>query len=368
MVRRLLSSNREALRGLPLMSSALRHVVLATAVAVATALAGGGAHGRTHARGQVVAQKATREAAGRDALTAERQALRSKLEAINAEIEALKRQDRGLRDDYRLRARMADAEALARRLTRIDAMLGSSGEAESTRRAEALAHDPPPVPEARPTDDRVALEAKADILVDQARRLDSQAERLAQRLSGVRARQELKRKSGQLERDPFSPLEQARRRIAIGTATPGGLSGGGPEAGRGPGGASDAAGSPVGGHASTPGVGGPGSFTAPPSPPGADQGRAATPTASPGATLIRESAPPPAPVAVDAPGSVAAQLRGVLDSATLAEIRRLEAPGAPGANVQAMEKALAALRARSARLDEEARLLRQRARTPTPSP
>lgn len=359
------------------MFTASRHVVLAVALGVATSLAGGIAHARTghgrtaHARAQLVAQKATRETPGREALNAERQTLRAKLEAINAEIEALKRQDRGLRDDYRLRARMADAEALARRLTRIDAMLGTSADGENTRRAEALADTPPPVPEARPTDDRVALEAKADILVDQARRLDTQADRLAQRLSGVRARQELKRRSGQLERDPFSPLEQARRRMAIGTAaTPGGLSTG-TESGRGaPGAVNDAAGSPTtaggaGNQGPAPGTA-PGSFTTPPpATTGGDKG-AATPTANPGTTLIREVAPPPAPVAGDAPGSVAAQFRGILDSATLAEIRRLEAPGAPGASVQAMEKALAALRARSARLDEEARLLRQRARTPTP--
>src|SRR6185295_1934988 len=65
---------------------------------------------------------------------------------------------------------------------------------------------------------------------------------------------------------------------------------------------------------------------------------------------------------IDIPGSVAAQFRGVLDSATLAEIRRIESPGSPAASLQAMERAMTALRARAAELDADATALRTRAR------
>jgi hypothetical protein len=61
---------------------------------------------------------------------------------------------------------------------------------------------------------------------------------------------------------------------------------------------------------------------------------------------------------------VAAQFYGILDAATLAEIRRLEAPGSATASLQAMERALTAVRARAAQLDAEARTLRQRAKSP----
>jgi hypothetical protein len=66
---------------------------------------------------------------------------------------------------------------------------------------------------------------------------------------------------------------------------------------------------------------------------------------------------------IDAPGSVAGQFRGVLDAATLAEIRRLEGVGSPGSNLQAMERALLALRERAALLKANAANLRARAKT-----
>src|SRR6478609_5158846 len=59
-----------------------------------------------------------------DALQAQRARLRAELDKVNAEIDALKRAGRDVRDDYRLRARLADAESLARRLMDIDARLG----------------------------------------------------------------------------------------------------------------------------------------------------------------------------------------------------------------------------------------------------
>jgi len=59
---------------------------------------------------------------------------------------------------------------------------------------------------------------------------------------------------------------------------------------------------------------------------------------------------------------VAAQFSGILDAATIAEIRHLEAPGSQAATIQAMERAVAALRARATQLDADARALRLRAK------
>src|SRR5512142_763467 len=64
---------------------------------------------------ETAATDALDTADGRSALVSERQRLRGELERVNAEIDSLKRSSR-VQDDYRLRRRMADAEALARRL------------------------------------------------------------------------------------------------------------------------------------------------------------------------------------------------------------------------------------------------------------
>src|SRR5580658_3387424 len=90
----------------------------------------------------VVGAEPPSPAAADVALTAERARLRAQLDRVNAEIDALKRSTRGVGDDYRLRARLADAEALARRLIDIEARLG----------LRAPAADPGPLPVAASTD------------------------------------------------------------------------------------------------------------------------------------------------------------------------------------------------------------------------
>jgi hypothetical protein len=80
-------------------------------------------------------------------------------------------------------------------------------------------------------------------------------------------------------------------------------------------------------------------------------------------TLPQAAVPVGAPAVTDAPGSVAGQFRGVLDAATLAEIRRLEGVGSPGSNLQAMDRALSALHERAAQLKASAANLRTRAKT-----
>src|ERR1700690_2091382 len=136
------------------------------------------------------------------ALTAERVHLRGELDRVSTEIDALKRTSRGVGDDYRLRARQADAEALARRLIEIEARLG----------LRPTAAKPAPLPIAEPTDGPADLDAKADILADQSRRVRGEADALGRRVAEIKGRQELRRRAADLERDPFAPLEGSKRR------------------------------------------------------------------------------------------------------------------------------------------------------------
>jgi hypothetical protein len=240
---------------------------------------------------------------------AERAKLQGELNRINAEIDTLKRRPRGIRDDYRLRGRMADAEAIARRLTELDTRLGPLGRpAPSPEPAQ-------PEVQVSPSDDRAERDAKADILADQARRLTGEANRLEGRIVGLRTRNELKRRSGQLERDPFSPLEQAKGRVGVSTAQSASVP-------------KNTVGVPSAG--ATDSVGG-------------------------GATPVVMPATPPVQ---DSPVSMVGQLRGVLDAASLEEVRRLEAPGATPVNLAVMERALATLRGRAAQLSAAATSLR----------
>jgi hypothetical protein len=240
-------------------------------------------------------------------LATERAALKAQLEKVNAEIDGLKHAG-GVRDDYRLRARLADAEALARRLIELDAKLGI--------RADG-AHTPAPAPIAAPTDSAADLDAKADILTDQARRFRAQADGLAARAQALKGRQELRRRAADLDRDPFAPMEGSKRRMASASPT-----------------------------ATTAGER------------GAAQGDSSlTPTSGP---AVSGAAPPspspssPAPVL----SGLSLQFRDLLDTATLADIRRLEGTGTATGTLQALERAAAALRGRADQLDGRARDMR----------
>ena len=273
---------------------------------------------------------------------AERARLAAELERINAEIDALKRSPRGIRDDYRLRSRMADAEAVSRRLTELEARVGSVG---TPAAAGPPATWPREVP-AGPADDRTDLEAKADILADEARRLTAEANRLETRVVDLRARRELRRRAGQLERDPFSPLEQPKPRVlAVGSGTS-------PQAATG---SKNGSGQPRSGTNLGAEGSGPAAGTTPPT----------APTASPagGTAMGADSAGGGTTSATNnAPSATAApQPYGVLDPTLLAQVRRLDAPGAPPANLDTLETAVAKLRARSADLTRSAAALRARA-------
>jgi hypothetical protein len=256
---------------------------------------------------------------GDDALQAERARLRAQLAKVNAEIDALKRADGSVRDDYRLRARLADAESLARRLMEIEARLGIRVDGETRLQ---------PPPTAAPTDSPADLDAKADILADQSRRVRAQADALARRATDAKGRQELRRRAADLDRDPFAPMEGSKRRV-VSASLPGagpGLTPPNPTVtGTGPRINTDATGSfgPSG------------------------QGGGGT-----GATSTT-------PSGGSAPLSV--QLRDLLDTATLTDIRRLETSGAAVGSPQALERAAAALRARAEWLDAQSRTMRAKA-------
>jgi hypothetical protein len=285
----------------------------------------------------------------RATLAAERAQVRAELDRANAEIDALKRGKRGVGDDYRLRARLADAEALARRLSQLDARLGAP--AGGAPRA--------PLPGAEPTlaatDGPAEMEAKADILADQARRFSAQAEALGARAHQIKARQDLRRRAGQMEHDPFSPLEGSKRRVAASTT-------------------------PAFSPSSSPGSTSDGRTSQTAQPPTATIGGGATPTmtgstgpggvgsnvAGTGAFGVVSPGAAPSPTGGNSSsetGSLSVLMRDLLDPTTLGEIRRLESSGAPGASAQAMERAAAALRARAERLQAQSQALRAKAKT-----
>jgi hypothetical protein len=253
-------------------------------------------------------------------LRAERERLRGELDRVGAEIDALKQAGRGVGDDYRLRARLADAEALARRLTEIEARLGLRAPARKTA----------PLPVAEPTDGPADLDAKADILADQSRRVRGEADALGGRVAELKGRQELRRRAADLDRDPFGPLEGSKRRVAS-IASPS-----------------------AGFNSSTGDTGGGGS----------------KPTLAPGVgpqTVTTGSPLPAAPIPVTSGTgaslpTLAVELRDLLDPATVADIRRLEGTKAPAGSVPALERAVAALRARADSLDASARAMRASAR------
>jgi hypothetical protein len=276
---------------------------------------------------------------GTQALVAERQRLRGELGRVEAEIDRLKKGERGLRTDYQLRGRLADAEAIARRLTEIDQSLkaGNAGPAGGAARIAGPIGDEPT---ASPSDGPAELEAKADILTDQAHRVQAQALAMQARIDQVRARRELRRRAHQLDSDPFAPLEGSKRRLLTGSGTartPENAAQGSDSSG---------ASTPRAAGATNPG---PSGFT--------------TTDLAPPSTI---TPPTPSQPVADSPsksaaGSTPVQMHDLLDPAAPSQARKTGAGTTSSSDLDAMEKALAALNARSQYLDAQAKLLRARA-------
>jgi hypothetical protein len=305
--------------------------------------------------------------AARAALVAERVRVRVELERANADVDALKRSGRGLRDDYRLRDRLADAEALARRLTELDRRLGGA--------APSAAGAPTSEPRVSAADGPAEIDAKADILADQAQRLAARGEQLLGRARDLRARQTLRRRVGQMERDPFSPLEGSKRRAMTGSVAnspAGGLAinkvpptapvamGTGADVTTGP----PTGGATVNGNVN-PGRGDTPTLTASPAPnvgtavaSGAGQPPAQQAPAAPGSAAVSATTSAPTPTSTPDATALSVQLRDLLDPTTLAEIQRLEMTGGAAMSTEALERAGAALKARAERLRQQAAALR----------
>lgn len=294
--------------------------------------------------------------AARTALVAERVRVRTELERANADVDALKRSGRGLRDDYRLRERLADAEALARRLSELDARLGGA--------APSAAGAPASEPRVSVADGPAELDAKADILADQAQRLAARGDQLLGRARDLRARQTLRHRVGQMERDPFSPLEGSKRRAMTGGVVTSSV--GGVAAARGP-----AAQSP--GVETQPSQQGPGTNLTTAQGQGSSDrpsGPVTTPVLNSGAPNVAQQAQTgpnsaisattlaPAPTSTSDATALSVQLRDLLDPATLVAIQRLEMTGGAVTSTEALERAGAALKARAERLRQQAAALR----------
>lgn len=304
-----------------------------------------------------LAQPATANASAIRQSLADLQRLRAELEEANADVAALKRGDRSVRADYRLRDRMADAEALAKKVTETEVKLRALGV-----QPDGTLHSPSPVapPPVAPQDGSVELEAKAGLFADQARKLDGEADRLSKVAEELRSRHLLRRRAGAWERDPFSGLEASKRSVAA----PAAVSRSGPPT-----------------FSSTTGGSSPTSGTSPPTlgptkgatgPTVSDSSGGLGP-AAPGATIAvpvvaaSTEAAAAAKTSPQAAGGVpdrqAIDQRLYLDPATAAELRQVLGGRNATSDPDALDRAAAALRARARSIEAQARALLLKSRT-----
>jgi hypothetical protein len=301
-----------------------------------------------------------------EAKTAEEVAkLRAQLARVNAEIAELKRATRSVRADYRLRDKMADAEALAQQLGRAEARLSALGGPAATQPRTGTA---PPLPTASPRDGSVELEAKADLFSDRASKLVEQADQLTLAADRMRARKLLRQRAAAWDRDPFGGLESSKRNLAASPALAGSkLTGSG-------------AGSPASPAASGTTTLGPAnttplSVTAPPA-----AGAAASPavvvtgvpaepsrgsSAGSGSTGAVESATSKSPpLATALPTDHLSDQRLYLDPTMAAEVRDALSAALANSDPNALARAAAILRTRAHDLAEQAASLRRRSQAP----
>jgi hypothetical protein len=286
------------------------------------------------------------------------QRLRSDLARVNAEVAALKRGERSVRNDYRLRERMADAEALAQKLTQAEASLRAltDGRDNASGGAPIVAS-----PQASPQDGSVELEAKADLLADQARKLDGEATRLAKAADELRSRKALRRKAGSWERDPFAGLETSRRSLAAATPVAKTTSGTLGVDTNGRGAQTVGATAPPTVSVENGPTAGAGTAVAAPTPSvGSDSTtKTATTAAADGAGATKTS-----PLSATSADRQLVEQRLYLDPATAAELRHALGPGGAALEPDALDRGAVALRARARALAAEARALRARSLAP----
>jgi hypothetical protein len=271
--------------------------------------------------------------------------LRADLAKVNAEVAGLKRAGRSIRNDYRLRERMADAEALAQKLTAAEAQLRAKAQASGP-----LAAGAPVVasPQASPQDGSVELEAKADLLLDQARKLDGEAALLSKAADQVRSRKALRRKAGGWDRDPFAGLETSRRNVVMSPASSSRATAG--EAAPATGSGSQGGGATFG----------PGSAP-PPAVTSTTMDTAAKGASAPDGSAASKTSPLVSSAGAD---RQAVEQRLYLDPATAAELRHALGAGGASLEPEALERGAVALRARARLLETQARTVRAQIRAP----
>lgn len=281
---------------------------------------------------------ATEETAAELAQKREAASLRERLNGVNAEVDNLKRAPRSMSVDYRLRQRLADAEVLGRKLTESEAKLRSMQRPVDTKQVNA---NMAASPSAAATDGPVELAAKADILLDQAQRLSSQADRIESRLQRERVRSTLQARTRHLDQDPFTALEGAKRSLAFSRTEKAATFNGPRTDAKGVEASPDTAAPPVAGGASlSPQAGAP-AASAPES------------TGTPRAPQLDTTTSGNSTTA-----SVSLSFRAFLDAKALAEVERLEASGDPNARAKAMAAAVLALRKQARDLQAKATVLR----------
>ena len=279
--------------------------------------------------GQAAAQ-ANDSAAFRRTLT-EFSRLRAELERLNAEVADLKRSAPSVRNDYRLRDRMADAEAMAQKVTQAEARLRALGWAGA---AVTGASSPVAPPQALPQDGSVELEAKAGLFADQARKLDGEAGVLVKAADELRSRKALRRRASAWDRDPFSGLETSKRSLAVSVPLP----------------------KPTG-------AAGPGML-----PIGATSGassdsssKEATYTVTPESSASSKTSPQAQTAGLDRQSF---EQRLYLDPATAAELRHVLGAAGATSDPEALDRAAATLRARARALNAQAQSLLAKSRAP----
>jgi hypothetical protein len=286
--------------------------------------------------------------------------LRADLDRINAEVAELKRADRTVRNDYRVRDRMADAEAMAQKVTQAEARLRALGWKEGLV-SDAGALVVPP--QALPQDGSVELEAKAGLFADQARKLDGEANLLTKAADELRSRRALRRRAGAWDRDPFSGLETSKRSIAVATPTQkasvNGSTGADSTARSGPG--ATAIPTMSGGSTVSAPAGGPATMTPAPSLGPTTDSTTKEATVAPEAATSSKTSPLAQTAALD---RQLLEQHLYLDPATAAELRHVLGAAGATSDPNALDRAAATLRGRARALNAQAQALLAKSRAP----
>jgi len=278
--------------------------------------------------------------------------LRADLDRLNAEVAELKRAEPSVRNDYRLRDRMADAEAMAQKLTQAEARLRALGWKGA---AGAGVSTPVAPPQELPQDGNVELEAKAGLFADQARKLDGEAGVLTKAADELRSRRALRRRAGAWDRDPFSGLETSKRSLAVSVpATRPPDSGKGANTG-GPVPTVSPSGSTGGGASTT------ATFAPPPAGPSDSSTKEATPAGAPEAASSAKTSPLPQTAGLDRQPF---EQRLYLDPATAAELRHVLGAAGATSDPDALDRAAATLRSRARALNAQAQSLLVKSQAP----